>query len=69
MTRREKSISVLNYVADSAHNGFNITCKAYNKMILFDYVEDTVPLSVQCKSYFVNCTKIANSKVKIVFFK
>ena len=41
-------ISVLNYVAKSAHNGRNLTCKAYNKKIPYDYVKDSVAIVVQC---------------------
>lgn len=52
MTKEDKTVSILNYVAEAAHNELNLTCKAYNRMILYDYVEDTAPLVVQCTFIF-----------------
>ena len=44
-----KTISVLNYVAESKHNGMNLTCKAYNPRIRFDIVQDSIRINVHCK--------------------
>lgn len=49
--KEEKTVSLLNYVAESEHNGLNITCKAYNQQMRYDYVQDTVPINVHCKPY------------------
>ena len=49
LKKEEKSVSILTYTAESKHNGLNMTCKAYNQKIHYDYVEDSVPIVVHCK--------------------
>lgn len=49
MQKEDKSISLFNYVAESEHNGLNMTCKAYNNKMRFDTVEDSVPIVVHCE--------------------
>ena len=49
LKKEEKSVSILSYTAESSHNGLNMTCKAYNQKIHYDYVEDSVPIVVHCK--------------------
>ena len=51
LKKEEKSVSILSYTAESSHNGLNMTCKAYNQKIHYDYVEDSVPIVVHCE-YF-----------------
>ena len=40
---------MLNYIAESAHNGLELSCKAQNQMIKYDYVKDSVRIIVHCK--------------------
>ena len=54
LKKEEKSVSILTYTAESKHNGLNMTCKAYNQKIHYDYVEDSVPIVVHCKQRWVS---------------
>ena len=53
LKKEEKSVSILTYTAESAHNGLNMTCKAYNQKIHYDYVEDSVPIVVHCEHFLL----------------